>query len=123
MLKLIEDLPDNVVGVDVEGKVTSDDYERTLVPAVEAALAASANGKVRVLCVLRDNFPDYTAGAAWADTKLGFGHFGAWERIALVCDAEWLRKSLHAFAWMLPGEAKAFELDDLDDARDWITAR
>jgi hypothetical protein len=122
MLTLIPDLPSNVVGVEADGKVTSEDYERLLVPAVEAARTASPEGKVRVLYVLHDDFPDYTAGAIWEDTKLGLGHFRAWERIAVVCDADWLRKSLRAFAWMLPGEVKAFALDDLDDARAWITA-
>ena len=121
MLSLIGDLPANVIGVEADGKVTSADYEKVLVPAVEAARAASADGKVRVLYVLHDDFPDYTTGAMWQDTKLGLGHLRAWERIALVCDAEWLRRSLRAFAWMLPGEVKAFELDDLDDAREWVT--
>ena len=121
MLKLIEDLPETVIGVEADGKVTSEDYEKLLVPAFEAARAASTDGKVRVLYVLHDDFPDYTTGAMWQDTKLGLGHLRAWERIALVCDAEWLRKSLRAFAWMLPGEVKAFELDDLDDAREWVT--
>jgi hypothetical protein len=121
MLKLIEDLPDNVIGVEADGKVTSEDYEKLLVPAVQTARAATPDGKVRVLYVLHDDFPDYTAGAMWEDTKLGIGHFRAWERIALVCDAEWLRKSVRAFAWMIPGEMKAFELDDLEDARRWIT--
>ena len=85
MLTLIPDLPSNVVGVEADGKVTSGDYEKLLVPAVEAALAASPEGKVRVLYVLHDDFPDYTTGAMWEDTKLGFGHFRAWERIARAC--------------------------------------
>ncbi|MGH2885222.1 MAG: STAS/SEC14 domain-containing protein [Solirubrobacteraceae bacterium] len=122
MLTVISDLPSNVVGVEADGKVTSEDYEKLLVPAVDAARSASPEGKVRVLYVLHDDFPDYTAGAIWEDTKLGLGRFRAWERIAVVCDAEWLRKSLRAFAWMLPGEVKTFDLDDLDDAREWITA-
>jgi hypothetical protein len=121
MLSLIEDLPSNVVGVEAQGKVTSEDFERVLVPAVEAARAATADGKVRVLYVMR-NSPEYTAGAVWEDTKLGLGHLRAWERIAVVCDADWLRKSLHAFGWMIPGEVKGFEVKDLPAAREWITA-
>jgi hypothetical protein len=58
----------------------------------------------------------------WEDTNLGLGHIGAWERIAVVSDADWLRRSVRAFAWRLPGEVTAFESDDLDDARTWITA-
>ena len=35
MLQLINDLPEKVLGVSAEGKVTGKDYETILVPAVE----------------------------------------------------------------------------------------
>lgn len=120
MITLIPGLPRNVVGVEAYGKVTAEDYDRSLVPAVDAARVASPAGKVRVLYVLHD-FPDYTAGAIWEDIFV-LARFRSWERIAVVCDADWLRKSLRAFAWMMPGEVKAFEPDGMDDARTWITA-
>ncbi len=122
MLALIPGLPPTVVGFEADGKVTAKDYEDLVVPAVESAHAASPDGKVRVLCVIHDGVPDYTAGASWEDAKLGLGHIRAWDRIAVVCDAEWLRKSLRAFSWMLPGEVQAFALDNLDGALAWITA-
>ena len=37
MLSLIEDLPAGVVGIEAGGKVTAEDYEQVLIPAVEAA--------------------------------------------------------------------------------------
>ena len=120
MLNLIPNLPSNVVGVEAFGKVTSEDYKRVIVPAVDAAHAASPDGKVRVLYVVHD-FPGDTAGAVWDDTFV-LGRFTSWERIAVVCDAVWLRTSLRAFCWMMPGELRAFELDDLYDARAWIIA-
>jgi hypothetical protein len=58
----------------------------------------------------------------WEDTKLGLGHLRAWEHIAVVCDADWLRRALHAFGWMIPGEVKVFGLDDVAVAREWLTA-
>jgi hypothetical protein len=87
MLTLIEELGEGVVGLEAHGKVTSEDYERVLFPAVEVARAKSGDGRVRLLYVLGHAFPDYTAGAAWEDAKLGLGHFGSWERIAIVGDA------------------------------------
>ncbi len=121
MLTMIGDLPSNVVGVEADGQVTAEDYERLLVPAFEQARAATPGGKVRVLYVLLDDFPEYTPGAIWEDTKLGLGHLTSWERIAVVCDADWLGKFLHAFAWMVPGEIRSFDLDGLDAARAWIS--
>jgi SpoIIAA-like len=121
MLTLIEGLPDGVVGVEAHDKVTAEDYERVLVPAVEAARAAG-DGKVRILYVLGHDFPDYTAGAAWEDTKLGLGHLRAWERIAVVSDAEWLRRAIHGLGWLMPGEVRIFELSELDAAREWVAS-
>ena len=122
MLTLIEDLPEGVVGVEAHGKVTSEDYERVLVPAVEAARAKSGDGRVRLLYVLGHEFPDYTAGAAWEDAKLGLGHVRSWERIAIVGDADWLRRAVGGLGWLMPGEIKVFGLEELDGAREWVTS-
>jgi len=94
-----------------------------LAPAVEAAHSASQDGKVRILYVPGHEFPDYTAGAAWEDTKLGLGHIRMWERIAIVGDADWLRHAIHGLGRMMPGEVKMFELENLDDAREWVTSQ
>jgi hypothetical protein len=122
MLTLIEDLPEGVVGVEAQGKVTSEDYERVLVPAVEAARAKSGDGRVRLLYVLGHELPDYTAGAAWEDAKLGLGHLRSWERIAIVGDADWLRRAVGGLGWLMPGEIKAFGLKELDSAREWVSS-
>jgi hypothetical protein len=121
MLSLISDLPAGVVGVEARGKVTAEDYEKVLVPAVEAAEAASGDGKIRMLYVLGEEFPDFSAGAAWEDTKLGLGRFRHWERIAVVSDSDWLRRTVHALSWIMPGEVKVFGAKGLDEAREWVT--
>jgi hypothetical protein len=122
MLTLIEDLPANVVGVEARESVTAEDYDSVLVPALEAARSSSGDRKVRLLYVLGHEMPDFTAGAAWEDTKLGLGHLRSWERIAVVSDTAWLHHSVHALGWMLPGEVKVFDTDHLEDARAWVVA-
>jgi hypothetical protein len=119
---LIPNLPAGVVGVEAREKVTADDYEKVLIPAVEAAEAAAGDGKIRMLYVLGPEFPDFTAGAAWEDTKLGLGRLRHWERIAVVGDAEWLRRAIHALSWAMPGEVRVFASDDLNEAREWVTS-
>ena len=121
MLTLLSDLPEGVIGVEAQGEVTAEDYEQVLRPAVEAAMAAG-DGRVRLLYVLGHEFPDYSAGAAWEDTKLGLGHLRSWERIAIVSDAEWLRRAIHGLGWIMPGEVRIFGLDKLDSARDWVSS-
>ena len=118
MLRTIEGLPSNVIGVEAVGKVEADDYRNVLDPAVEAVEAE--HGKVRLLLVLGDEYDGYSAGAAWQDTKLGFGERKAWERIALVTDHERVLDVVGLFAWMIAGEVQTFRMSELDEAKAWL---
>jgi hypothetical protein len=120
VLTLISDLPPNVVGVMADESVTAENYKTVLRPAVKQAESASADGKVRILYVLGHDFPKFTPGAAWEDTKLGLGQLPHWERIAIVSDADWLRSAIHALGWALPGEIRVFATSDLGGARAWV---
>jgi hypothetical protein len=120
MLEPIPDLPANVVGVVAKGEVTSDDYERTLVPAVERVLETS--DKVRLVYVLGEDFTGYGGGAMLDDAKLGLGHLTKWERIAFVSDRSWVRHTVSLVGYLMPGEVKVFELDQQADAIAWITS-
>ena len=118
--QLIDDLPDNVVGVVAVGEVEDDDYEDVLDPAIEAALAR--HDKIRLLYVLGSEFTGFDADAMWEDTKLGVKTFNSYERMAIVTDATWVRRSVKAFGWLIPGDVQVFHLDRLADAKAWITA-
>ncbi len=102
-----------------KSKVEKSDYERTVIPAVRAML--DAHDRVRLLYVLGDDFDGYSIAAMWEDTKLGVSNVRSWERIACVTDADWVETAVKAFGWMIPGEVRAFDDDDLDQARAWIT--
>jgi SpoIIAA-like len=117
MIKIIEHMPAGAVGVEAVGKVTDDDYRDVLLPAISAALERN---DVRLLYVLDEDFGSYSPGAVWADTKLWAQHLKAWKKIAIVSDADWLENSVKAFGWLIPGEVKVFETDDLEDAKEWL---
>ena len=119
MFELLSDTPDNVVGVKAVGDIEDDDYEDVLVPAIEDAL--SRHGKIRMLLVLGPEFEGFAADAMWEDAKLGVKTFTSYERVALVADASWLRRTVRAFGWLMPGEVRGFALADLDAARDWVS--
>lgn len=116
----IEGLPENVIGFEAKGEVTSDDYDNALVPAIQAQ--REKFGSVRFLYVLGDDFEGYSGGAMWDDAKLGFDHPRSWEKVAIVTDSDWIERSVKALGWMIPGEIKVFDDDDLDDAKEWIAA-
>jgi len=122
MMKLIEDLPPGVVGVEAGGTVSAEDYERVLVPAVEAARADAPDGRVSLLYVLGHEMPDFTVGAGWQDAKLGLGQLRSWNRIGVVTDTDWIRHAIHSVGWLVPGEVRVYPVEDLDAARAWVTA-
>jgi hypothetical protein len=117
MIRVIENMPLGTIGLEAVGKVTEDDYRDMLLPAVSAALE---RGDVRLLYVLGENFDSYSAGALWADTKLLAENHKAWKKVAIVSDADWLENSIKAFGWLMPGEVKVFETDDVHDAKEWL---
>jgi len=119
VIKLMDNLPENVIGFEAVGEVDAGDYKSTLDPAVDAAL--EKNDKLRLVYVLGDQFDKYSGGAMWEDTKLGIGHWGAWEKIAIVTDKDWADDAIKFLGWMVPGEIKVYETDDLDDATEWAS--
>lgn len=116
MIKVIEDMPVGTIGLEASGTVTDDDYRDVLEPVVEAALE---RGKVRLMYVV-DEHSSYSLGAIWADTKVGFRDLTGWERVAIVTDIDWLEHAVKAFGWMVPGEVKVFDSDDVSDAKAWL---
>src|SRR5689334_15822894 len=116
MLRTLE-TPDNVIGFEAVGRVDAHDYETVLVPAVEALIAKT--GEVRFVYVLGDEFVAYTAGAGWQDAKLGMGHASKWRRVAVVTNHDWVHHMVGMFAWMVPGDAKAFPIEEQEAAIAW----
>jgi hypothetical protein len=110
-------MPVGTIGLEAVGKVTDEDYRNVLIPAISSAVERN---DVRLLYVLGDDFDAYSPGAVWADTKLWAGHLRAWKRVAIVSDADWLENGIKAFGWLMPGEVKVFETDDVDDAKEWL---
>ena len=118
MIELIEGLPDNVVGVEIHGKVEADDYAQILEPAV--AKVIEVHGKVRILYVIGESY-GFSAGAMWEDAKVGLEDRRAWERIAVVSDHGTLLEALRLFTWMVPGEARTYPMDRIEDAKAWLS--
>lgn len=120
MIELIEGLGEGVVGARAVGKVTADDYESTLIPAVETAL--SQRDKARMLYVLGAEFEGYDGEAALDDARMGLEHWTDFERIAVVTDHGTYRTAIKGFGFLMPGEVKVFGVDELDEAKGWVTS-
>lgn len=119
MLKLLEGLPDNVLGVSAEGKITGTDYETVLIPAIEKKL--KEHKKIRMIYDLGSSFTGFDLSAMLDDAKMGMKHLSAWDRIALVSDHEMINTFAKFFGHMISCELRIFKNSELEEAKKWIS--
>ena len=78
--------------------------------------------EIRIVEVI-DDYAGFGPGGLMEDLKLGIGsvlpNHSAFKRIAIVTNAEWITHTLHALAWIVPGEMAVFRLDELERAKQW----
>jgi stage II sporulation SpoAA-like protein len=117
MIRLLRDMPPGVLGIEAIDDVEKEDYQNVLVPAVETALAE--HGKLRLVYVLGHEFDEYEGEAVWEDLKLGVRHPTSFERVAIVTDARWAGPAIKIFSVLMPGQARAFPLAQLEAAKTW----
>src|SRR5688572_7190228 len=116
MIELIKELPDNVVGIVARGRVTNEECDNVLRPAMERSL--KRHGKVRLYYEIGSRFP----GAGWGDLDVAIDHLPQWERIAVVTDTAWVRQTVNALRFLLASEVRVFTTVVAEEGRTWIAA-
>jgi hypothetical protein len=118
MLERIEDLPTEVIGLRVKGKLTKADYDDVMRPTLDRS---NTEGKrIKLLVQFGPEFDGFTAAAAWEDTRLTLQYLRSLERCAVVSDVDWIGKALKYFAGLSPTPVKAFSNAQLQGAVDWL---
>jgi SpoIIAA-like len=119
MIELLPDMPKGVTGVRVSGRLRGDEL-REAKPTIENMLHTD---EIRIVEVIAPDYEGFGPGGLFEDLKLGLGtvlpHHSAFKRIAVVSDKAWVGHTLHALAWMIPGEFAMFKLDELERAKEW----
>ena len=117
MLELVEGFPKNVVGIVAKGRVTMQDCQNVLMPAIKKS--RKRHEKIRLYYELNSRFP----GSAWDDLDLGLEHASSCERVAIVTDIGWIRLTVKALRFLIPSEIRVFPTILAEEGRAWITAR
>jgi SpoIIAA-like len=119
MIEILPDMPEGVTGIRVWGRLRGDEL-REVKPTIEKLLKT---GEIRIVEVIASDYEGFGPGGLVEDLKLGLGtvlpHHSAFKRIAIVSDKEWVGHTLHALAWIVPGELAVFGLDELERAKEW----
>jgi len=117
MFKMIEGLPPDVLAVEATGKITHDDYVKTLIPSAEAIVA---RGPLKALFVIGKELTGFELEALWDDAAFGLTHWRNFSRVAVVTDHAWIRAMTGMFTPLMPAEVRLFGLADLPSAKAWI---
>lgn len=118
MIEILPESQGNVIGVKISGRITTREYEETIIPRLEAVL--KEHGKARFMYVVDEGFEGAEAGAVWDDTKLGIKHRHDLEKLAMVGGAKWMEWLTKLFAKFISGETRTFPLEQLQDAWVWL---
>ena len=118
MIRILDGFPPQVLGIEAVGRVSDDDYEKVLIPALEKKRAV--HEKLRLVYVLGNDFESWTIGAVWEEAGLRLKNPNVWEKIAFVCDNDWVEHTVKALRWMVPGDVRVFEADNFADAEKWV---
>lgn len=120
MLERIQGLPEGVLGIRAKGLISSEDYEKVIVPALEEA--RSKGSRVRFLYHFPAEFERFTASARWEDLHVGLKYLRLFERCAVVTDEDGIRSAVNVAAAMLPCPVRVFGNDAWNEAVEWVAA-
>ncbi|MFI2842319.1 STAS/SEC14 domain-containing protein [Mycolicibacterium sp. PDY-3] len=119
MIEILTDMPTGVTGIRVSGRISGEEL-REFQPVMEDLGKAA---EIRIVEVIDPDYDGFGPGGLTEDLKMGFGallhHHSAFKRIAVVSDKDWVRHTMHAIGWMVPGELAVFGGDELDRAAEW----
>lgn len=118
MIEEIAGRPEGTLEFRLTGKITGEDYDKVLTPAIERALEKS--DRVRLLAQVGPGFEGYSLDAMWDDARLGLRHWFGFDRCAVVSDVDWVKTTVKALGFALPCPVKTFNLNELEDARRWL---
>jgi len=111
-------LPDNVVGVNLSGTITGEDYDTVLIPAIKDKLKKYK--KIRMLFQGSRDFSHLTLDADLEDAKVTW-HMFEFEKVTVVSDIHWMNDSVKLFRFLMPMPVKIFSNDELDKAKAWVS--
>ena len=118
MLTLLKDLPPYVVGIKATGKVTREQCDDVMIPALEKLVKRT--GKINYLLLIETDVKNFTIGALMEDLAVGVKHFNRWNKIAVVTDSKAVERFSDMFGIIAPGQSKGFSLQELVNAKEWV---
>lgn len=119
MVEVIEGFPPHVAAFRATGQVTGKDYDKVINPRV---LEVYKSGKkMNFFYLIQTPLSNFSSGAWFKDAVLGFVYLTEWKKIAIVSGNEVVKRFTNSFGIFVPGKFRGFMLDQLHEAKIWIS--
>ncbi len=119
MIEVVEGFPAYVTAFRATGSVTREDYHKTINPLVRSV--ADSHKKINYMLILNTALKNYTLGAWIEDGMLGFRHFSKWNKLAVVTEKNGIKQFTNTFGIFIPCPTKGFKMEELPQAKEWIS--
>ena len=120
MIEILPESKGKILGIKISGKLTDRDYQDVLIPILETVI--KKHGKARFLCAVDQTFSGMELGAMVDDARFYLKHKNDIEKMALVGGQKWIEVMVKVFVHFMPGDAKIFSGEELQEAWAWIEA-
>lgn len=102
------------------GIVTSGDYAEVFEPLIDRVKCAGQ--RLRLLYQFEPGFERFTAGALWADSRLGMSYLPLLDGCAVTSDINWIREPARSIAAWTPCPMRVYGTAERDAAANWLAA-
>ena len=118
MLEKLTALPVGIVGLQANGRVSKENYERSFEPMLDDARRDGA--RLRFVLELGPEFEGMSAAAAWEDIKVGLRSTRLFDGCAVVTDIGWVRDTVPLASFLMPFPVKLFAHAERSEAIAWL---
>lgn len=112
-----EDDTTRVAEIRVLGRITRADYDQAVEP-LQAFI--DRHDQIRLLEII-ERFEGFDASAIWPGIKFDFKNLRHISHVAVVSDIGWLLPLSKAAGAVISTKLRTFDMEQIDEARRWIT--
>jgi SpoIIAA-like len=120
VLKPLSGMPVGIQALEATGTVVAADYEKVFAPLIYQMRRTGS--RMRLLFLFGPGFQRMTAGALWADARLGFDYLRVLDGCAVVSDIGRIRAPARDIGTWMPCPVRVFDNDERDDAVAWLNS-